>query len=63
MYNPEFCMKFTPYLDPKTWENESGRLVPWKDRVLIKDAPQSAIDAFEEYKRLEAESEKNGIYR
>ena len=60
MYNPNFCQKFTPYLDPDTWLDENGYHREWKNRPLVKDAPQSAIDAFNEFKKLEAE--KDNLY-
>ena len=43
---------FELYFDPETEKND------WVERSLVKDAPQSAIDAFEEFKRLETEFEK-----
>ena len=61
MYDPEFLMKFEPYLDPETYLDEDGDMKRWEDRSLIKNAPQSAIDAFEEYKKLEEENKKQGI--
>ena len=61
MYNPDFWSKFEPYLDPDTWQDENGNIVDWKNRSLVKDAPQTAIDAFNEYKELEKESERKGI--
>jgi len=56
MYNPDFTSQFEPYLDPETWLDDEGHIVDWKDRKLIKNAPQSAIDAFNEFKKLEAET-------
>jgi hypothetical protein len=61
MYDPSFCMKFEPYLDPETYLDEDGDMRRWEDRSLVKNAPQSAIAAFEEYKKLKAEDRKKGI--
>jgi hypothetical protein len=61
MYYPDFYQEFTPYLDPKTWCDKDGNMQDWKNRSLVIDAPQSAIDAFIEFKKLELEAEKKGI--
>ena len=61
MYEPDFCQKFTPYLDPETWINEDGSTNDWKDRSLVKNAPKSAINAFKQFKKLERKAEKKGI--
>jgi len=54
MYNPEFCQEFTPFLD------ENGYIIDWKDRSLLKGAPQSAKDAFNKFKIMEKRAEKTG---
>jgi hypothetical protein len=45
--------QFEEYLDPETWYDQ-GHLKYMEDRTLIESAPQSAIDAFDEFKKLEA---------
>jgi hypothetical protein len=49
MDNPEMWGKFSKYL------NETNEGMPTSEMGLIKNAPQKAIDAYEEYKRLEKE--------
>jgi len=63
MYISEVFSGFEPYLDPETWLDENGHIVDWKNRTLVKDAPQSAKEAFKRYKKLEAEAERKGIIR
>jgi hypothetical protein len=58
MYDPDFIHKFREYFDPETSRDENGDNRDWKDRSLIKNAPQSAIDAFNKFKELEAKTEK-----
>jgi hypothetical protein len=53
---------FTPYFDPDTEFDTNGNQNPWKNRALVKNAPQSAIEAFNEFKKLETKAELNGIY-
>lgn len=60
MYNPEFCQEFTPFLDPDTFLDENGHIIDWKDRSLLKGAPQSAKDAFNKFKIMEKRDEKTG---
>ena len=60
MYYPDFMLKFTPYLDVNTENDGKGNHRDTIDMSLVKDAPQFAVDAFEEYKRLEAEARKEG---
>jgi hypothetical protein len=60
MYDPDFIAQFEPYINMEPYEDDEGRLIPLKNRSLFDNAPQSAIDAFNEYKRLEAEAEQDG---
>jgi hypothetical protein len=59
--------EFEEYLDPDTWY-EKGHLKYMENRTLINSAPQSAIDAFTEFKKIEEEklneklSKENKIY-
>jgi hypothetical protein len=48
---PETYEDFADYLKPG--------LEPWIERGLVKNAPQKAIDAYEEFKKIEAENEQN----
>ena len=57
----EFEQQFIPYLDPETENDENGKHKNWADQSLVKNAPQSAIDAFEEFKKKEIEARKQGI--
>jgi len=61
MINPDFLELFFNYLDPKTEFDDKGKKRAWKDQSLVPDAPQSAIDAFEEYKVIITDAEKKGI--
>lgn len=63
MYLSEVYQEFEPFLDPETWLDENGHIIDWKNRSLVKNAPQSAKDAFEKFKKLEAEADKLGIIR
>jgi hypothetical protein len=58
MYEPDFIAQFEPYLDYEPYLDENEQLIPWKDRKLVKTAPQSAIDAFNEFKELEADTKR-----
>jgi hypothetical protein len=60
MYDPNFIHKFCEYLDPESRIDEDGEIRDWKDQSLVENAPQSAIDAFNRFKELEAEAEKEG---
>jgi len=50
--------EFWPYLDPETELYANGESKLCIERSLVKNAPQSAIDAFEEYKKDYKDHEK-----
>ena len=58
MYDPEFMGKFISYIIYEPYTDENGQLIPLINRSLVKDAPQSAVDAFNEFKKLETKVEK-----
>ena len=49
MDNPDLWCKFSKYLD------ETNEGMPTSEMGLIKNAPQEAINAYEEYKEAEKE--------
>jgi len=53
---------FIDYIDPETFLDKNDNIVSMWRRKLLPDAPQSAIDAFKEYKKMMIEAEKKGIY-
>jgi hypothetical protein len=62
MWSYEAVEPFIDWFDPASERDEKGNHVDWKDRKLLPDAPQSAIDAFEEWRKLEKQAEKEGVY-
>ena len=52
---------FEDYIDPNSELDDDGDIKPCSKRTLIKDAPQSAIDAFERFKKRAEQDEKDGI--
>ena len=61
MIHPDIMIPFIDYLDPKTEFDDKGEKRAWEDKSLVPDAPQSAIDAFEQYKEIIKDAAKRGV--
>jgi len=58
---PEVFADFKEWITPD-YKDADGNLVSWHKRPLLPNAPQSAIDAFNEYKELMKWAEENHVY-
>jgi len=56
MVEPDLFDKFWNYLD------RSDEGLAWVERGLVSNAPQSAIDAFEEYKQLKELASQKKVF-
>jgi hypothetical protein len=57
MVDPAFIKMFYDYIK---WDTAKGGFGN-PETELVNDAPQSAIDAFEEFKRMEENAKQQGI--
>ena len=62
MIYSEYIEQFESYLDPNTWEDKNGHPRGIDKRSLVKDAPQSAIDAFSAYLKILEKADEEGIF-
>lgn len=61
MLTREAFEDFIDFLNPESFASIDGIIIPVEQRVLLSDAPESAVKAFADFKKLMEDANKQGI--
>jgi len=61
MLKYEAVKDFIDYIDPTSFLDKNENIIPLENRVLLSNAPESAVKAFADFKKMVNEAKEEGI--